>query len=214
MRPIRRFLASAASKAAVAAPSPKVEPVVVEFSDVAVAKHRVAAGAVSSGEGQHLHAGVVRTMCTKNTQLSAMTGCELYLKKEHSQRTGSFKDRGACNALRKLVETKGSVSGAIAASAGNHALAMAYNGRALGIPITVVMPTVAPLTKVQRCRDYGARVVIHGAHILESYEHGASRRAPPLSRARGATGVVHVVARAPHSCFSYLPSRCARTSTQ
>ena len=180
----RRF-ASAASKAAAAAPS-KAEPVVVKFSDVAVAKHRVAAGAVSDGEGQHQHAGVVRTMCTKNTQLSVMTGCELYLKKEHSQRTGSFKDRGACNALRKLVEDEVSVSGAIAASAGNHALAMAYNGRALGIPITVVMPTVAPLTKVQRCRDYGARVIIHGAHILESYEHGALQSASRLSRACGA----------------------------
>ena len=58
-------------------------------------------------------------------------------------------------------------TGVIAASAGNHALAVAYHGKDLNIPVTVVMPTVAPLVKVQRCRDYGANVIIHGRDINE-----------------------------------------------
>jgi len=61
-------------------------------------------------------------------------------------------------------------TGAIAASAGNHALAMAYHGQQLGIPITVVMPTVAPLAKVDKCRKFGARIIIEGAHIGEAKE--------------------------------------------
>ena len=93
-------------------PSTAAPPVVVPFSEVAVAKHRVAAGVPSSSEpkGAANPGGVVRTPCTKNTQLSAMLGCELYLKKEHQQRTGSFKDRGACNgtpdarSARRLAE--------------------------------------------------------------------------------------------------------------
>ncbi len=52
--------------------------------------------------------------------------------------------------------------GAIAASAGNHALGLAWHGRSLGIPVTVVMPRFAPLVKVARCRQFGAKVVLHG----------------------------------------------------
>ncbi len=59
----------------------------------------------------------------------------------------------------------------IAASAGNHALALAYHGQRLGIKVTVVMPTIAPITKVQNCRDLGAEVVVCGAHIGEAREH-------------------------------------------
>lgn len=55
-----------------------------------------------------------------------------------------------------------------AASAGNHALALSYHGRELGIPVTVVMPRVAPLAKVDKCRQFGANVIIEGAHIGES----------------------------------------------
>ena len=64
--------------------------------------------------------------------------------------------------LQELKQT-----GVIAASAGNHALAVAYHGADLNVPVTVVMPTVAPLVKVQRCRDYGANVIIHGKDINE-----------------------------------------------
>lgn len=58
--------------------------------------------------------------------------------------------------------------GVIAASAGNHALALAAHGGKLGIPVTVVMPTIAPLAKVERCRELGATVVLHGDNIQEA----------------------------------------------
>jgi threonine dehydratase len=77
------------------------------------------------------------------------------LKAEFRQFTGSFKERGARNAILQYIREKGpeaSKRGVIAASAGNHALALAYHGKELGIPVTVVMPTVAPLAKVDKCR--------------------------------------------------------------
>lgn len=58
-------------------------------------------------------------------------------------------------------------AGAIAASAGNHAMALAYHGLLLGIPITVVMPVFAPLMKRMRCQAYGANVILHGTNIQE-----------------------------------------------
>lgn len=58
----------------------------------------------------------------------------------------------------------------VAASAGNHALALAYHGKLLGIPVTCVMPSIAPLTKITSCQDLGARVILHGSHILEARE--------------------------------------------
>ena len=69
----------------------------------------------------------------------------------------------------KLMREKGSsLKGVIAASAGNHALALAYHGKELGVPVTVVMPVVAPLAKVDKCKKFGARIMIEGAHIGES----------------------------------------------
>ena len=61
--------------------------------------------------------------------------------------------------------------GVITASAGNHALALAWHGKDLGIPVTCVMPVVAPLTKVDKCRKIGARVILHGQHIGEAKEY-------------------------------------------
>ena len=55
----------------------------------------------------------------------------------------------------------------IAASAGNHALALAYHGKELSIPVNVVMPLIAPMMKIQLCRKYGANVIIHGADLTE-----------------------------------------------
>ena len=55
----------------------------------------------------------------------------------------------------------------IAASAGNHALALSYHGNSLGIPVTVVMPIVAPLMKVESCRQHGANVIVKGNDIGE-----------------------------------------------
>ena len=57
--------------------------------------------------------------------------------------------------------------GVIAASAGNHALALSYHGSDLGIPVTVVMPMIAPLMKIQNCKTHGARVIMKGSNISE-----------------------------------------------
>ena len=70
----------------------------------------------------------------------------------------------------------------IAASAGNHALALAYHGRDLGIPVTVVMPHFAPMIKQSRCRKMGATVILHGANIAEARE-----RADEIAAADGQT---------------------------
>ena len=99
--------------------------------------------------------GVVRTECKRSHFISELVGANVYLKTEQRQFTGSFKERGARNAILQLMQTKKDEfkkTGAIAASAGNHALALAYHGKLLGIPVTVVMPTVAPLAKVDKCR--------------------------------------------------------------
>ena len=80
-----------------------------------------------------------------------------------------MQERGARYTLLMLSE-KNRKQGVIAASAGNHALALSYHGQELGIPVTVVMPIVAPIMKVQSCRQYGANIVIHGSDIGESRE--------------------------------------------
>ena len=118
-----------------------------------------------------IRSGVKRTICEKSYFLSELLGANIFLKPEFRQFTGSFKERGARNALFHHIRQQGEAfkeSGAIAASAGNHALALAYHGQQLGIPVTVVMPTVAPLAKVDKCRKFGARIIIEGAHIGES----------------------------------------------
>ena len=83
------------------------------------------------------------------------------------QRTGSFKERGARNALLRLAPAQ-KKRGVIAASAGNHALGLAYHGQLLGVPVTVVMPDYAPLIKITTCRKLGARVVVHGQDFTEA----------------------------------------------
>jgi threonine dehydratase len=108
-----------------------------------------------------LNGAIVRTACPESASLSELTGARIFCKQEHLQRTGSFKERGARNALAQLTPDQ-SARGVIAASAGNHALGLAWHGRSLGIPVTVVMPRFAPLVKVARCRQFGATVLLHG----------------------------------------------------
>src|SRR5436190_3903486 len=112
---------------------------------------------------------VVESPCPHSIPLSEATGMQIYCKLEYLQRTGSFKERGARNALMLLSDQQRE-KGVIAASAGNHALGLAYHARLLGIPATVVMPRIAPLTKVVNCRRLGARVLIEGNDIQESRE--------------------------------------------
>src|ERR1700749_4556682 len=106
--------------------------------------------------------GAIRyTQCPASAALSELTGAHVFCKQEFLQRTGSFKERGARNALAQLSSEHAKL-GVIAASAGNHALGLSWHGRLLGIPVTVVMPRFAPLVKVARCRQFGATVILHG----------------------------------------------------
>lgn len=111
--------------------------------------------------------GIAHTPCPHSVPLSEATGCEIFCKLEFLQRTGSFKERGARNALLLLAEDKRQ-RGVIAASAGNHALALAHHGSSLGIPVTVVMPTYAPLIKQTNCRKLGAKVIVQGSSFGEA----------------------------------------------
>src|SRR4030095_15585507 len=91
-------------------------------------------------------------------------------KLDHLQVTGSFKERGARNRLL-LLSPQERDRGVIAASAGNHALALAYHGHELGIKVTVVMPKWAPLIKLTNCRSFGAHVIVHGDSFDEARTH-------------------------------------------
>jgi threonine dehydratase len=122
-----------------------------------------------------INGSVIRTPCPESAALSELTGAQIFCKQEFLQRTGSFKERGARNALAQLSPEQVR-RGVIAASAGNHALGLSWHGRQLGIPVTVVMPRFAPLVKVGRCRQFGATVVLHG-DIFEDARSEADRLA-------------------------------------
>ena len=110
---------------------------------------------------------VVRTPFIHSRTLSAITGAELYLKLEAFQFTGSFKERGALNRLLALTATE-RTAGVIAMSAGNHAQAVAYHARRLGIEATIVMPSNTPLVKVSNTERLGARVILHGETLADA----------------------------------------------
>ena len=147
-----------------------------------------AAGAVLSAGGPDLAAieaargrlaGVIeQTPCALSRTLSALTGTRCWVKLENLQMTGSFKERGAANLLLQLVPDERR-RGVIAASAGNHGLAVAHHAARLGIPAVIVMPEWAPLIKVTSARRDGAEVVLFGGSFDEAYDHaceiGAAR---------------------------------------
>jgi threonine dehydratase len=110
---------------------------------------------------------ILNTPCDVSPILSEQFGATIYTKKEFLQETGSFKERGARNALLGLTDEQ-KKRGVVAASAGNHALALAYHGKLLGIPVRVVMPTIAPLMKQERCRAFGALVDLFGSNIADA----------------------------------------------
>src|SRR5215510_3357932 len=127
---------------------------------------------------------VLRTPMLPAPKLSQKTGAEVFVKYENLQVTNSFKDRGAFIKLRSLTpEERG--RGVIAMSAGNHAQAVAYHSRRLGIAATIVMPVTTPFVKVDATRAYGAEVVLDGETVAD-----AQHRTEALIRERGLT-LVH-----------------------
>src|SRR5258708_20735457 len=100
--------------------------------------------------------------CTRSETFSELSGNSIFLKLENRQRTGAYKERGALNKLLSLTAEERS-QGVIAASAGNHAQAVAYHASKLGIQARIVMPLATPLIKVSATPGNGGEVVLHRA---------------------------------------------------
>jgi threonine dehydratase len=111
---------------------------------------------------------IVRTPMLVSQTLSEIIGAEIWLKFENLQFTAAYKERGALNKLLQLTPEE-RARGVIAASAGNHAQAVAYHAKRLGIPAVIVMPEPTPTIKVTQTEGHGARVVLHGAMFDDAY---------------------------------------------
>ncbi|MDO7835048.1 threonine ammonia-lyase [Sphingobium sp. HBC34] len=132
-------------------------PLPVTVDDILAARTRIAGS-------------IVKTPTLISQTLSDMLGCKIYLKFENLQFTAAYKERGALNRLLQLDEASKS-KGVIAASAGNHAQGLAYHGKRLGVPVTIVMPTTTPIVKVTQTRGHGATVVQYGEKFDDAYAH-------------------------------------------
>jgi len=128
---------------------------VVKLEDVRAARERV-------------RDAIYLSPCARSETLSRLTGTQAFLKLDNLQMTGAYKERGALNKLLTLGESE-RARGLIAASAGNHAQAVAYHAGRLGVQATIVMPETTPIMKVANTRGHGARVVLFGSNYDEAY---------------------------------------------
>ncbi|TKX57809.1 threonine ammonia-lyase [Halorubrum sp. ASP1] len=129
-----------------------------------------------------------RTPVERSRSLSERCGADVRLKMEHLQRTGSFKTRGAYNAISRAVDGSGegadepAVERVVAASAGNHAQGVALAASDAGIDATIVMPESAPAAKIEATRAYGAEVVLRGSAFPEAMAHAQTLTDDPGTR--------------------------------
>ena len=130
---------------------------------VTLADIRAAAGRLA---GQ-----VLDTPCVESRTLGRILGARVFLKFENLQFTASFKERGALNKLRALVESGQPLKGVIAASAGNHAQGVAHHAQRLGLRAVIVMPVHTPTVKVEHTRGFEAEVVLHGETFDDARAH-------------------------------------------
>src|SRR5258708_21786650 len=117
---------------------------------------------------ERIQGAVIRTPMLVSRTLSEIIGAEIWLKFENLQFTAAYKERGALNKLLQLSAQE-RARGVIAASAGNHAQAVAYHAKRLGIPATIVMPESTPTVKVTQTAGHGAHVVLHGQIVHYSF---------------------------------------------
>ncbi|HET9813060.1 MAG TPA: threonine ammonia-lyase, partial [Sphingomicrobium sp.] len=117
---------------------------------------------------ERIKGAVIRTPMLVSRTLSEFIGAEVWLKFENLQFTAAYKERGALNKLLQLTPEE-RARGVIAASAGNHAQAVAYHAKRLGIPATIVMPESTPTVKVTQTASHGATVVLHGDMFDDAY---------------------------------------------
>jgi len=126
---------------------------------------------------------VRRTPLTHSKALSEVSGAEVYLKWENLQVTGAYKPRGASYRM-SLLTPEERARGVITASAGNWALGVAMAAQMMAVKATICVPANTPRVKVERCRSYGAEVVLHGSYFDEAFSH-----CQELSKTSGATYV-------------------------
>ena len=110
---------------------------------------------------------IIPTPIISDARLSREIGAKAHLKAESLQRGGSFKIRGAYNKISRLSDEEKS-RGVIAASAGNHAQGVALAASIVGVRSTIVLPEIAPLTKITATKDLGADVILHGSTFDEA----------------------------------------------
>jgi threonine dehydratase len=116
---------------------------------------------------QRIQSDIYLSPAPHSDEMSRMTGQQVFLKLDNLQRTGAFKERGALNKILTLSPQEKS-RGVIAASAGNHAQAVAYHATARGLRSRIVMPLMTPLVKTASTAAYGAEVILHGANYDEA----------------------------------------------
>ena len=121
-----------------------------------------------------IRSSIVVTPFVHSEKFSRQTGNTIFLKLENLQMTGAFKERGALNKILLLSEEERR-KGVIAASAGNHAQAVAYHATKRGIKAQICMPLTTPLVKVSATRGYGAEVILAGANYDEACEEALRR---------------------------------------
>lgn len=132
--------------------------------------------APSSTDAQRVFEGhLTPTPVATSQTLNRAWGCNVWFKLEMLHTTGSFKERGALYKLSSLTPEERK-KGVVAASAGNHAQALAFHAGAMGIPCTIVMPTTAPLIKVRNTTGHGARVILEGRDYDEALAHACTLR--------------------------------------
>ena len=117
---------------------------------------------------ERIEGAVIRTPMLVSRTLSEIIGAEVWLKFENLQFTAAYKERGALNKLLQLTEEQ-RARGVIAASAGNHAQAVAYHAKRLGIPAVIVMPATTPTVKVTQTESHGAKVILFGPMFDEAH---------------------------------------------
>ena len=117
---------------------------------------------------RRIDGAVIRSPMMVSRTLSEVIGAEVWLKFENLQFTAAYKERGALNKLLQLSPEE-RARGVIAASAGNHAQAVAYHAKRLGIPATIVMPESTPIVKVTQTEGHGATVVLYGKIVDDAF---------------------------------------------
>lgn len=130
---------------------------------------------------QRIAAVAQRTPVLSSSTANQLSGAQIFFKCENFQRSGSFKFRGAYNAIAQFTPEQ-RACGVVSFSSGNHAQGIALSARLLGVPAVIIMPSDAPAIKVAATRGYGAEVVLY-----DRYNEDREAIGRRLSEQRGLT---------------------------